>query len=221
MNRDKWDIIKKCAAGQPVESLPISLIIDSPWLPGYLGISTIDYFTIPDIWFKSNLQIEQDYPEIIFLPGFWVEYGMCAEPSAFGCRTSFFHDSTPQAHPMINSIDEIDRLEQPNPEKDGLLPLILNLYRRMEPRINDAGHLLKVVAARGPLATASHIMGVTNFLMGMIDKPEKTHQLLRMTTAFTKNWLETQGSVLEDVEGIMVLDDLVGFVGPSSIPFDR
>jgi len=27
-----------------------ALIVDSPWLPGFMGISHIDYFTLPDQW---------------------------------------------------------------------------------------------------------------------------------------------------------------------------
>jgi uroporphyrinogen decarboxylase len=115
---------------------------------------------------------------------------------------------------MLRSIDEVDRLVQPNPYKDGLMPFILNFYRRMEPRVNDAGHLIKVVAARGPMTTASHIMGVTNFLLGIKVQPTKTHQLLRMTTKLVIDWLEAQANALKDVEGILILDDIVGFVGP-------
>jgi len=213
MKKEQWEIIKKCANLQPVDPLPISLIIDSPWLPGFLGLSMLDYYTMPEVWLEANLKVEQDFPEIIFLPGFWAEFGMCAEPSGFGCRTSFFPDRTPLVREAIKSLDEVDRLVQPNPYEDGLMPFILNFYRRVEPRVNDAGQLIKVVAARGPMTTASHIMGVTNFLMNMKLQPAKTHQLLRMTTKLVKDWLEAQANALKDVEGIMVLDDIVGFVG--------
>ena len=214
MKKEQWEIIKKCTEGQVVDPPPVSLIIDSPWLPGYLGISMIDYFTMPDVWLEANLKVEETFPEIIFVPGFWVEYGMCAEPSGFGCRTSFFHDKMPQVHERLASVDEFDKLSQPNPLRDGLMPFVLNFYRQMEPRVNDAGHVIKVVAARGPMATAAHLMGVTNFLIGLKKKPEKTHQLLRMTTKLIKDWLDAQVEALNAVEGIMVLDDLVGFVGP-------
>lgn len=215
MKKEQWEIIKNCANKQQVDPLPVSLIIDSPWLPGFLDISMIDYYTMPDVWLEANLKVEQVFPEVIFVPGFWAEFGMCAEPSGFGCRTSFFHDRTPQVHEMLASVEDVDSLPQPNPLQDGLMPFILNIYRQMEPRINDAGHLIKVVAARGPMATAAHLMGVTNFLIGMKKKPEKTHQLLKITTRLVKDWLDVQADALNDVEGIMVLDDLVGFIGPA------
>ena len=84
----------------------------------------------------------------------------------------------------------------------------------MEPRVHDAGHVIKVVAARGPMATATHLMGATNFIKCLRKQPQKTHQLLKLTTKFVKDWLDAQINALDNVEGIMVLDDLIGFVGP-------
>lgn len=213
MKKEQWEIIKKCADMQSVDPLPVSLIIDSPWMPGYLGISMMDYYTMPDVWLEANLKVESDFPEIIFLPGFWAEVGMCAEPSGFGCRTRLFHDRTPMVYPVIKKMEEVDRLSPPNPLTDGFMPVMLNLYRNLEIRVNDAGHTIKVVAARGPMATAAHIIGVTDFLIGLKTNPKEAHRLMRLATDIAKNWLEAQASVLQEVEGVMLLDDIVGFLG--------
>ena len=214
MKQEQWDIIQKCARMQEVQPTPVSLIVDSPWIPGYTGVSTLDYLTIPEAWLASNLQVVGNFPDIIFLPGFWVEMGMAAEPSGFGCMTSFYSDSTPAVHAMIGSSEEIERLKAPNPKIDGLMPVILNLFKYFEPRVMDAGHVMKVVTARGPLATATHLMGVTNFLLGLKLDPKNTHRLLKMTAATAKNWLDAQAQALSSVEGVMLLDDIVGFLSP-------
>lgn len=214
MNAEKWDIIKRCARGEEFAVPPVALIVDSPWIPGYLGISTLDYLTIPEVWLEANLRVEREFAEVIFLPGFWAEVGMCAEPSAFGCKVSLYANKTPVAYPMVSGIEELDRLSPPNPLTDGFMPMILNLHRRMESRINDAGHVLKMVAARGPLTVATHLMGVSNFLLGMKLETAATHRLLRMTTTLVKDWLQAQAEVLKSPEGILVLDDIAGFMSP-------
>jgi uroporphyrinogen decarboxylase len=214
MNKQNWEIITKAARGEDCGRVPVTLIVDSPWIPGYLGLSTLDYLFMPDVWLQANLRVQRDFPDLIFLPGFWAEIGMGAEPSAFGCKLSFFPDKTPQVSPIITSIDEWERLSEPNPHTDGLMPFLLNLYRKLEPAIHDAGSCVKVVAARGPLTVATHLMGVTEFILGLKLEPEKTHRLLRMTTALVKNWLEAQASALTAVEGVMVLDDITGFLSP-------
>ncbi len=42
-----WDRFMEAAhLGEP-EEVPVALIVDSPWLPGYAGINTLDYFLYP------------------------------------------------------------------------------------------------------------------------------------------------------------------------------
>jgi len=212
MKREQWEVIKQCASGEELVAPPVALIVDSPWIPGYLGISTLDYLTVPEVWLEANLKVESQFPGVIFLPSFWVEMGMAAEPSGFGGKVSFFAHKTPVVYPLISGIEELGRLTAPNPLSDGLMPMILNLYRRLEPRVNDAGHVIKVVAARGPLAVATHLTGVTNFLLALKLNPAETHGLLRMTTTLVRTWLAAQAEALREVESILVLDDIVGFL---------
>jgi len=212
VNPDQWDILRRCARGDDVGHTPVALIVDSPWIPGYLGLSTLDYLTVPEVWLAANLEVERRFPGAIFLPGFWVEIGMAAEPSAFGCKVSFYADRPPAAHPLADSLEALEGLGVPNPLTDGFLPLVLNYYRRAEPRVNDAGHRIKLVAARGPLTLATHLAGVSAFLLGLRLDPAAAHRLLRVTTTLVRTWLEAQVAVLREVEGILVLDDITGFI---------
>ena len=214
MTREQWRLLEHCARGGEVEAPPVALIIDSPWLPGHLGLSTLDYLTVPEVWLEANLRVEREFPEVIFLPGFWVEIGMAAEPSGFGCKVSLFPDRTPLVHPMMSSMAELDRVSVPDPRTDGLMPVILNFYRRLEPRVNDAGRVIKLVAARGPLAVAAQLMGVTNFLLELKLNAAETRRLLKITTPLVRTWLEAQAEALKEVEGILLLDDLAGFLSP-------
>jgi uroporphyrinogen decarboxylase len=214
MNQQQWRLFKHCALGGEVATPPVALIIDSPWLPGYAGVSTVDYLTVPEVWLEANLAVEREFPGVIFLPGFWVEFGMCAEPSAFGCGFSLHGNQPPDVQPRLNGVEEVERLSPPNPERDGLLPVILNFYRRLEPRVNAAGQRIKVVAARGPLAVAAHVVGVTNFLVGLKLNPAATHRLLQLTAALVRQWLQAQAAALKEVEAVLVLDDLAGFLSP-------
>jgi len=212
MTPEQWKLFRDVAQGAATETPPVALIVDSPWMPGYLGISTLDYLFDWDTWLDANLRVCREFPEVIFLPGFWAEIGMTAEPSAFGCRVSLYPDRTPVAHRLLRDLDELDRVPQPNPLTDGYLPVLLNQYRRLEPRIRDAGHEVKIVAARGPLTTATHLMGVTEFLMALKLQPEPVHRLLRLTTRLTREWLAAQAEALSVVEGILVLDDIPGMM---------
>ena len=218
MKIELWEKFKRVALSGTLrsgEAVPVALIVDSPWLPGWMGISTLDYFLIPEEWTRANLYLEERFPGVIFLPGHWVEYGMAAEPSAFGCGIKWWKNSPPAVTPSLRHISEAARLSVPNPEVDGLMPLILRLYQRVEKTLRDRGSPIKMVAARGPLAIGAHVRGLTEFLLDMKDSPAETKQFIEILTRTTIRWLEAQVKILPEAEGIMVLDDIVGFLSPA------
>jgi uroporphyrinogen-III decarboxylase len=218
MRLSMWEDFKRMAlTGSTGEKgkIPVALIVDSPWLPGFMGISTLDYLTLPEQWIRANLYIEERFPEVLFLPGHWMEYGMAAEPSAFGCRIKWWENSPPAVIPSIHDISEAARLSVPNPEEDGLMPLILNLYQKMEKPLQKQKSPIKMVAARGPLAIGAHVRGVTELMLDLKISPKETKQFIEIMTQTTIRWLRAQIKHLSEVEGIMVLDDIVGFLSPT------
>ena len=167
MTDQHWQTLLKVKNGETVNPLPVGFIIDSPWLPNWYGIKILDYFTNDELWLNANLKAINDFPDVMFLPGFWSEYGMCTEPSAFGARSTFPPDEFPHAHKIIQSADDIDSLPDPNPKTDGMLPFMLNRLKLAQPKIEEAGHKIRFSVSRGPLNIASYLMGTTEFLTTM------------------------------------------------------
>jgi uroporphyrinogen decarboxylase len=212
MRTDQWKALTGLVSGEKVD-LHAALIVDSPWIPPFFGISTEDYINKPEVHFKANMDIMARFPEVIFFPGFWAEMGMAAEPSGFGAPLTYYPNQPPSVHHIIDDIEQADSLKQPNPLKDGLMPRILRQYEGLLPLVREKGMDIKIVAARGPMTLASHLMGVTNFLVGLKTEPEKTHKLMKMMTQVVMDWLDAQASILPGVDGIFVLDDIMGFLG--------
>jgi len=212
MTNKHWEILLKLIKGEKVGSIPVGFIIDSPWLPNWAGIRIIDYFTNEEHWFEANLTAAKVFPEAIFIPGFWSEFGMCTEPSAFGARCVFPENEFPHAHKLISDIHEIDALSIPNPKTDGLLPFMLKRLEHKRREMEQKGHFTKFSVSRGPLNIASYLMGTTEFLMAMMMEPEKTHKLIRLITDFLILWHDLQKQTLSDIDGIMMLDDIIGFM---------
>ncbi|MDZ7373528.1 MAG: uroporphyrinogen decarboxylase [candidate division KSB1 bacterium] len=214
MTEEQWRLLLDVVSGRPVSPLPVAFIIDSPWLPNWYGIQILDYFTSEELWFQANLQAVRQFPQVLFLPGFWAEYGMCTEPSAFGVRCVFPPNEFPQVHKLLRSIEEAAELPQPDPRTDGLLPFVLNRLKHARPRIEEAGHQIRFAVARGPLNIAAHLLGTTEFLTAMMLEPEKTESLLHKITSFLRDWLELQMETFPTIDGVFLLDDMIGFIGP-------
>lgn len=213
MTDAQWETLLKTIRGEEVAPLPAGFIIDSPWLPNWYGISILDYFSSDELWLKANLQALRDFPEVIFLPGFWSEYGMCTEPSAFGSRSWFPANEFPHAHKIIHSTADIAGLPDPDPATDGLLPFVLNRLKLARPAIEAAGHKIRFAVARGPLNIASYLMGSTELMMAMMLEPEAVNTLLRKITIFLHSWLSLQIRTFPTIDGIFLLDDIIGFLG--------
>jgi len=56
-------------------------------------------------------------------------------------------------------------------------------------------------------------MGTTELLTSMMMEPEAVHKLLRIITDFLKSWHKLQRETFSSIDGIMMLDDIVGFIG--------
>ena len=213
MTDRQWEMLQRTMKGEIINPLPVGFIIDCPWLPNWYGINILDYFSNDELWLKANLKALQDFPDVMFLPGFWSEFGMCTEPSAFGARCVFPMNEFPHAHKIIQSVDDIDSLPQPNPKTDGLLPFVLNRLKLAQPKIEAAGHKIRFAVARGPLNIASYLMGSTEFLTTMMMQPEKANALLKKIILFLKDWLHLQMETFPSIDGIFMLDDIIGFMG--------
>jgi uroporphyrinogen-III decarboxylase len=207
-----WERFKQAARLEEPHPVPVGLIVDSPWLPGYAGIDTRDYFLFPDRWLEINLGLLDRFPEVVWIPGFWVEYGMAAEPSAFGAKIAFHPDRPPSIEPLVTDLSFWADSEPADPQEAGLMSLILRLYQEMEERLQAEGLGIRMVCARGPMTTAGWIVGLSNLLMGLIANPGQVACFLETITTTLIRWLQAQLDTLRQPEGIMLLDDIVGLV---------
>lgn len=212
MNDQQWDGLVSVIRGETVHPLPTAFIIDSPWLPNWAGHSILDYFTDERIFLHDNMKAIAAFPSAIFLPGFWSEYGMCTEPSAFGSVSMFGEDDFPFAKKVLLSPAEVERLEKPDPRKHGLLPFVIKRLKHLQPEIEAAGHKIRFAVARGPLNIASFLMGTTEFMEALKTDPELMHQLLTIVTDFLVEWIAVQREAFPTIDGIFLLDDIVGFI---------
>jgi uroporphyrinogen-III decarboxylase len=213
MTGEQWSKLLAVINGEAVEPLPVGFIIDSPWLPGWAGSSVLDYYSSEQMWFETNLKAVKRFPDVMFLPGFWSEFGMCTEPSAFGAKCSWQESELPYADKIITDIQAVPSIVKPDSKKDGLLPFVLNRLRHYQDAIEREGHSIKFAVSRGPLNIASFLLGSTEFLMAIRTDPDPTHALLGTVTDFIVEWLELQARTFPSIDGVLILDDIVGFIG--------
>jgi len=215
MNTVQWNNLIEVVEGRTLKPMLTGFIIDSPWLPGWYGVGTLDYYTSDSLWFEANKKAIETFPDTLLLPGFWSEYGMCTEPSAFGAKCHWETANLPHAEKISADINLLCALPKPDVRKDGLLPFMVNRLKNTQCQIEAMGHEIKFATARGPLNIASFLMGTTELMMAMMEEEEKdkVHQFIQNITDFLIDWIGLQIEQFPSIEGILLLDDIIGFVG--------
>jgi len=209
----QWQQFRTAAKREGNTAVPVALIVDSPWIPGYFDISHIDYYDDPEVWFRANRRLIEDFPDVIFFPSWWAEWGMALEPSAVGNRIHFHRDQPPGQSRTLFHLEDVEQWAPVNPQTDGLMPFALHRYRTEKQRILDSAHTIPAVAARGPLCVASFLRGVTELMMDFVEDPDGVHRLLRFTTQLVIDWLKEQAEAVgETVDCVFVLDDIPGMI---------
>lgn len=217
MTTSQWKTLIDLINGKETKHAVKGFIIDSPWIPGWYGVTHLEYYSSEKIWWEANKKVLGTFPDTIFLPGFWSEYGMCTEPSAFGAKCIWKEDQMPHADRIIKDIAEVKGMKIPNPATDGLLPFMIQRLESMQPQINELGHEIKFAVTRGPLNIASFLMGTSELMMAIMLQPEEMHAFMRIITDFSVGWIRHQKEKFPSIEGILLLDDIVGFIGEPEV----
>lgn len=217
MLTDAWHDLLTAAHGGEPERVAVALGVDCVFAPAAAGLNTLDYFLYPRRWFAANLALIDRFPALAIFPGFWVEYGMANEPSAFGAPVMWKGDDAPAIRPLDRAPETWGALPVPDPRVDGLMALVVRRYWALE---REGGlpepHRVRIVAARGPFTTAAHLVGMTDFLAAAAEPEAQEHvaALLAITTETTIRFLQAQVECLRQPAGVLVLDDTVGLLSP-------
>lgn len=214
MTQDALTRLEGMVRGRKAAGTMVALIIDSPWLPGYAGVPTLDFYFEPRVWLDVYERARADLAGAALIPGAWVEFGMATEPTGWGVPVKWNAAQPPDVGAHAGGLAALAGMDAPDPEKDGMMPVVLRQYERMMPELRARGMAPRIAAARGPLAVASHLLGITDFLMATQTDRDACLALLDRTTDLCIRWLKAQLARMDPPLGVLVLDDLVGMLGP-------
>lgn len=161
---------------QPVDRVPVDLH-NFMVTPRFLDINDYaEFFRNGEAMAEGQIRAWERYGHDILL----VENGTAALAEACGVQVEYLEASAPVAKtPAISSLDEVDRLEIPDPYTDPLLSELLKATRIIVEEIGDRAFVIGR-ADQGPFSLACEIRGMSEFLLdlAMGDKLDKAHKLL-------------------------------------------
>ncbi|MEM2981848.1 MAG: uroporphyrinogen decarboxylase family protein [Candidatus Bathyarchaeia archaeon] len=191
---------------------PVALMVNAPFFSSYANIPVKEYYTDPRKMLRAQLTVRERFYN---LTPIWADGGVAVEPSALGGEIYWDTAGNPQVKPFIKDLEDIDRLETPDPSSDGWMPKQLETYRYM---IENVGKDVKVdfgYLVIGPTTIAGMIRGMSKFFIDLFKHPEAARKLLRVCTDTAKVWVRAQEEVVGETDyGVFIADDAASFLTP-------
>ncbi len=185
----------------------------------------LDTDTLPAAYFDdpavmTNFQERTYYDQVKsidddFVPYLMPWFGTIVTASAFGCQIEYYDKADPAANPRFYPVvtpDDVQRLEPIDPDRDGLMPKVLEYLRFMK-----ANSFLPVGITdfQGPLTTANQLMGYDKLIYLMFDHPELMHRLMDVVTESLIRWVKKQKEVIGEPLNWCISDQQV-YTGPNA-----
>ncbi len=175
---------------QPVDRVPVDLH-NFMVTPRFLGITDYaEFFQDGGAMAEAQIKAWQRSGHDVLM----IENGTAALAEACGVKVEYLKDSAPVAKtPAISSLDEVDKLEIPDPYKDPLLSEVLKATRIV---VEEIGNQVYVMgrADQGPFSLACEIRGMGELLLDLAlgKKLDKVHQLLDFCREVSERYVVAQ-----------------------------
>jgi len=131
-----------------------------------------------------------------FVPYLMPWFGTAVVASALGCQVDFPPKLDPTVNPRhypVQTPEDVKRLQVVNPEKDGLMPRVLEFLRAM--RVSSFLPV-GITDFQGPLTTANQLMGYDKLIYLMEDYPGVARELMSKVTETLIRWVKIQKEVI-------------------------
>jgi uroporphyrinogen decarboxylase len=152
--------------------------------------SFADYFRDGEAMAEGQIKAWQRFGHDVLI----VENGTAALAEACGVNVVYQADSAPVAsEPAIKSLDDVDKLEVPDPYKNPVLAQNLLATRRVVEALGDQAFVMGR-ADQGPFSLAAELRGMSNFMMDLVlgEQEEQIHRLLEFCLQVVKRYALAQ-----------------------------
>lgn len=203
------DLVKAVNHEEP-DQVPVAIYNTAPWATTYLGERADKYYFDPELRLRTQLFFAEEFPGAWLVPGVWPEFTV-VEPSLFGCPITWFEDSGPHVHPVMEDIRDVRKMKPMDPMESEIVQQVVKQYYYMRERIDpqqveDCWYLRGCPLVIGPFELAAQVRGYADIMYDVIDHPQLLHQLLEMTTDAILSSLKVQGDLCGGLKVILLAD---------------
>lgn len=172
------------AAGKEIDRIPCSLFLGET-AAHFIGKTVSEYHHSPAVMAEAEVAVFRMFGQ----DGVGVGPGLFGIAEAMGTRLNFPEDGIAfVAEPVLQDWSDLDRLEPPDPHRDGRLPLWLEALQSLKEKLGDQVNVGTSVG--GPFTIAGSLRGTAQFLRDLRKSPELAHRLLKLATESALRYID-------------------------------
>jgi uroporphyrinogen decarboxylase len=165
-------------SGKPYDRIPVFLLM-SDYAARVIGVTVGEYQNSAELMAKGQLAAWRLYGMDLINTG----PGLTGIAEAIGSKLAFPDNTAYVTDFPVSTRGDLDRLQIPNPFRDGRLPLFLEATQKV---LDEVGASVPVsLTTAGPFTTAANIRGADQLLRDLRRDPGFVHRLLRFATDST------------------------------------
>jgi len=210
MASKKIENFLKAVNHEQPDQVPVMVYDTAPWSTTYAGVRADRYYFDSGLRFKTQWFHVQEFPEAWLLPGIWPEFTVL-EPAIFGCPITWYADSGPHVHPIMEDIHDVLHMKLPDPLQSPVMQTVLAQYEYMRERVDarlveGEWYLKGCPIAIAPFELAAQLRGYGPIMIDTVDYPQLVHQLLELCTETTIRSLKIQDEMCGGLRVAMLAD---------------
>ncbi len=200
------------------DQVPYDFYVEREFIAGYIGMTVGEYYANLDRTIEANIKVQKKFLGEVRS----IDYGLggLTQASTFGCKMFYNENAIYQIkEPLIKSLEDIDKLEAPDPLKDGLMPEMFKRYNYVKKKVGNkypVGYPIPR-GSQGPFTTAALLRGLLPLLADIGRNPEMVHKLLRFITDAAIAQIRIGEELNDNPErekSIGMADDFAGYLSP-------
>lgn len=197
------------------DQVPVELLMQGDFISSFSGIREREYYLDPGKMLNSQLAVikrfcKKDFMfNVVPLPG--PDFSVCIEASALGCKLRWFENGPPWPMPIVKVASDVDRLEVPDPRRDGLMANVLEIIEYMQQKV-DREYFVGPPWSIGAVTVASLVRGINEFMVDIHLRPDMAHKLLRICMETIIEYLKEVENVVGEGFRVIIGDDMSGFL---------
>jgi MtaA/CmuA family methyltransferase len=181
-----------------VEQVPVMPTV-SGWVARFSGIPLKQLIYDADAMVKAHI----DAQKLLGYDALYAYIDALYVPEAFGCEVAFLSSGGADAVPLdLKTEADVDALPLPDIRKDGRLPLILRVVKKL---VNTAGREVPVLPlVEGPFTNCARILGTEKMMRAILKNRPLVEKLLEKVGRVLAQFGQAVGELGAD--GLIIAD---------------